>query len=97
MENHNNKLLGLLFTLNILDAIFTIAWIEMGVATEANPLLKPIAHTSLIFMLVKIAVGTLCGLILKDRVNRITKTAIHIGLLVYIAVTIYHICILFAL
>jgi len=66
----------------------------MGVATEANPLLRPLMGATLTFMFVKIAVGMICGSLLMNKVTPWFQPIVIIGLLAYGLVVTYHLYIL---
>ena len=42
-EDEHHQLLGLIFILNGLDAIATIAWLQLGIAREANPFMDQLS------------------------------------------------------
>ena len=81
-----------IISLTCLDAIFTITWIEIGIAYEANPIMDFFieeAYTS--FFLVKMLVTALSLYIISTYKNKnITNTIYNCILLLYIAIIAYH-------
>jgi len=62
-----------LLVLNLLDAFFTLGWVETGLATEANPVMaEAIEHGPAVFFLSKIFLVTLAVLLLWRNRERIT-------------------------
>jgi hypothetical protein len=56
--------------LNLLDAILTLVWVQTGIAHEANPLLVWVVHHPLLFIGVKIALGSLGAWLLWQHRHR---------------------------
>lgn len=55
----------LVFIANILDAVLTIAWLDLGVATEANPIMANLLEFGYIWFLVgKIGAVTIASIFL---------------------------------
>ena len=81
-----------ILVLNILDAVFTMVWIETGVATEANPLLRTLVNEyPLGFVLVKTAlVSAGCYLLWKFRSRATSIVGVFIAFLVYYFLLLYH-------
>ena len=86
-------LISLIFILSILDAAFTLAWIESGLAIEANPLLKVLLdHGNFAFLGTKIlltGLGCIFLLHTKDE-SRLSKASIVLLFLTYALLTVYH-------
>jgi hypothetical protein len=82
---------ALLF-LNLLDAIFTLLWVRLGLAREANELLRHLVEEhALLFVAVKIALVSLgSALLWHRRHNPAAVVAIFGAFLVYYAVLLYH-------
>ena len=81
-----------LLILNLLDGIFTVAAVQAGAATEANPLMQlPLALGSVWFILAKTGLVS-AGVLMLWRVRQ--KFLAHAGLiglaLVYTVVVGYH-------
>ena len=84
--------LGVIFLLNLLDAGFTLLWVQTGLAREANPLLRTLVHEEWeLFLLVKVLfVGMGLWLIWLFRGNRIAALGLPILLAAYLGVVLYH-------
>ena len=78
--------------LNLLDAIFTLVWVESGVASEGNPFMdRAMAHGPLGFMAIKLALVSLCvGLLWRLRHRRAAATALITCAIAYAAVMLVH-------
>jgi len=78
--------------LNLLDAIFTIAWVGLGVAREANPFLQVLASEHpVLFVLVKTTlVGLASVLLWRLRTRPIAVVGIFAAFLIYYALLVYH-------
>ena len=78
--------------LNLLDAVFTLLWVESGVASEGNPFMgQAMAHGPVGFMAIKLALVSLCvGLLWRLRYRRAAATALVTCALAYSAVMIVH-------
>jgi cytochrome bd-type quinol oxidase subunit 2 len=81
-----------LVILNLLDAVFTLVWVETGVAAEGNPLMdQAMAHGPLGFMAVKLALVSLGVLLLwRLRHRRAAATAIVASAIAYSAILVVH-------
>lgn len=86
---------ALLF-LNLLDGIFTLVFLQMGVAQELNPLMRMAYEVSpLVFMLVKVGVVELGVLVLlMHRQYRFARWALNAGAFLYAAIVVYHLAFL---
>jgi len=94
-ENQLRLLEGIiaaLFVLNLADAMFTLLWVRLGLATEANHLLRDLVEQhAILFMVVKISLVSLGSLILWRRRHRPAAViAIFAAFVVYYAVLLYH-------
>ena len=87
-----HKMLYLIFLLNVIDALLTLAWIKTGIAVEANPLMAELlALGEGWFIGVKIlAVAIACGALCLMREHSLAKRLSVWVCIVYIAVTISH-------
>ena len=81
-----------LLLLNLLDAVFTLVWVETGIAREANLLLEGILSQSAIgFMFVKMALVSLGVLLLwRYRDRRLSIAGLAVACLAYNALLVYH-------
>jgi hypothetical protein len=88
----NDALRGIL-VLNGMDAIATLLWIHLGLATEANPLLTALAHQQPVaFVATKLALVSLGVLLLvRHRARRLARVAAATGCAVYTLVCAYHV------
>lgn len=79
--------------LNLADALFTVLWIQRGLASEANPLLAELAHGHpLAFIAAKLTVVTLGSLLLwLHRQRPLAVIFIFVAFGVYYAVLLAHI------
>ncbi len=79
--------------LNLLDAIFTLVWINAGLAREANPLLAEIVRDRPVaFAVVKL--GLVAGgsfLLWRYRSRPLAVVGIFVAFLVYYLLLLYHI------
>ena len=76
-----------------LDAVFTVIWVEAGIAKEANPVMEIfISRSYLMFMMVKMAVTFGGVLILREYKDKsFTINAATFLTLVYLYIIFYHI------
>ena len=74
-----------LFTLNFLDAVFTLYWVRNGYASEGNHLMATLLDMGdLPFLLVKVAVGATAALVLwKWRHKTLAKYGLGLVLFLY--------------
>ena len=79
--------------LNLLDAIFTLIWVNAGLAREANPLLAEIVHDHPVsFAVVKL--GLVAGgsyLLWRNRFRPLAVIGIFAVFLVYYMLLLYHV------
>jgi hypothetical protein len=80
-----------IFMLNILDAFFTLRWLEMG-GGEGNPLMDMLIQTNVqIFLLQKCVVVGLWLVILVIHKNfRIARVGLWTALILYTGILFYH-------
>ncbi len=81
-----------LLVLNLLDALFTLVWIQLGLAREANPLLRNLVETQpVLFVATKLAlVGAASWLLWRRRHRPLAVIAIFVAFLLYYALLLYH-------
>lgn len=81
-----------LLVLNLADAVFTLTFLQLGVAREANPLMRLAYEASPVgFMLVKLSIvhgGT--WLLWLHRSSSAGRLALNAGVLLYAAIVAYH-------
>ncbi len=84
---------GLVIVLNLVDALWTLVFIETGVADEANPLmLRALDHGWVGFMAIKLALVSLSVLLLwRLRHRRAAALALWSGAMAYTLVVAYHV------
>jgi hypothetical protein len=93
---HFRWLLGIVkvtLGLNLLDAVFTLIWINAGLAREANPLLDEIVQEQpVVFAVVKLGLVAMGSLLLWHyRIRPLAVIGIFVGFLVYYLLMLYHI------
>jgi len=78
--------------LNLVDALFTLGFIELGAATEANPLMALLlASGPVTFMIGKLTLVSMGVLLLwRYRARRSAICGLVCATTVYIALCIYH-------
>jgi drug/metabolite transporter (DMT)-like permease len=81
-----------LLVLNLLDAVFTLVWIQAGLAREANALMRDlINHHAVLFVVVKTFLVAAGSYLLWHRRHRPTAVVgIFIAFLAYYTVLLYH-------
>ncbi len=81
-----------LFTLNFLDAVFTLYWVRNGFASEGNHLMATLLDMGdLPFLAVKIAVGTIAAIVLWNwREKPIAKYGLGLVLFIYVGLMGIH-------
>jgi hypothetical protein len=90
--------LGALVVLNLADALFTLGWVETGLATEANPVMAGALNLGPgLFIASKVAlVGLAAAMLYRNRDRAVARLALvpvavlyalvgggHVGFLVY--------------
>jgi hypothetical protein len=90
---------ALLLLLNLLDGFFTLMFLQLKVAEEANPLMKmAYNHSPLAFMLLKLAVVHAgVALLWANRETKVARTAMNAGVLLYAVIVAYHLSFLLTL
>ena len=82
----------LLFTLNFLDAVFTLYWVRNGFATEGNHLMATLLDIGdFPFLAVKIAVGAVTAIVLWNwRDKKLAKYGLGLVLTIYVGLMGIH-------
>jgi hypothetical protein len=86
---------ALLF-LNLLDGLFTLFFLQLGVAEEANPLMRvAYEHSPVAFMMLKLLVVH-AGVMLLRMGGQATaaRVALRAGALLYAGIVVYHLAFL---
>lgn len=81
-----------LLVLNLLDGLFTLAFLQLGVAQEVNPVMR-LAYVAGpgVFMAVKLGVVDLGMLLLAlHREYRFARWALSGGAILYAGIVVYH-------
>ena len=78
--------------LNLLDAILTLLWVRLGMAEEANTLMRDLVNDqALAFVLAKIGLVSLGSILLwRNRHRALAVVAIFVSFLAYYFVFLYH-------
>ncbi len=86
----------LLVLLNLLDGVFTLAFLQLGVAEEANPLMRAAYEQSpALFMLLKLSVVHVgVGLLTLCRGTSSGRIALQAGAALYACIVAYHLAFL---
>ncbi len=78
--------------LNVLDGVLTILWVHLGLAEEANPLLRPVLrHSAIAFIVLKL--GAVSGgtvFLWRRRCHPMAAAAIVGSFLAYYLVLLHH-------
>ncbi|HLL54562.1 MAG TPA: DUF5658 family protein [Myxococcaceae bacterium] len=90
---------ALLLLLNLLDGFFTLTFLQLKVAEEANPLMKlAYNHSPLSFMVLKLAVVHAgVALLWANRHAKVARTAMNAGVFLYAVIVAYHLSFLLTL
>lgn len=85
-----------LLMLNLLDGLFTLLFLQLGVAEELNPLMRVAYEQSpLVFMFSKLViVNAGLWLLCLHRRMRASRIAIRAGAVVYAIIVVYHLAFL---
>ncbi len=78
--------------LNLADAVLTLVWVQIGVATEANLLLSGILDRSaVLFMVVKLSLVSLgVGLLWRQRARPLAVFGISLVFCAYATLLVHH-------
>lgn len=85
-----------LLVLNLLDGLFTTAYLHLGVAEEANPLMRLAWEVSpLLFMGVKLAVVSAgVAVLCAHRGTRLADVALKLAVGLYAVILVWHLAFL---
>jgi hypothetical protein len=85
-------LVGAICVLNLVDAGLTLTWIRMGIAEEANVLMRIlIDQDPLLFLAIKVFVVTACLMVLwRNRHHTLAAAGIMVAFVCYGTVTFFH-------
>jgi hypothetical protein len=86
------SLVKALLVLNLIDAVFTLFWVNAGLAREANALMRDLVHHHpVLFVAVKLSLVALgSNLLWSRRENPAAVVAIFAMFFVYYLVLLYH-------
>ncbi|MEM6995635.1 MAG: DUF5658 family protein [Myxococcota bacterium] len=78
--------------LNLADAVLTLLWVQLGVATEANLLLEGVlARSAVLFMVVKLSLVSLgLGLLWRQRARPLAVFGIALVFCAYATLLVHH-------
>ena len=78
--------------LNLLDAVFTLFWVQSGLAEELNALLRDlVTERAVAFVLAKLGLVSLgCVFLWRYRARPLAVVAIFLTFLVYYLVLLHH-------
>lgn len=78
--------------LNLVDGLFTLLWVQGGVAEEANPLLTDLVEgRPELFLLVKLVlVAAGLWILWRKREHRLAAAATYFCFMVYYAIVLFH-------
>lgn len=88
-----SELIASVFVFNTLDALATMSWVQMGLATEANPMMEVLltAHPAL-FVASKMALAGLgLALLSRYRDRRLARAGVMAMFSLYTLIICYHI------
>ncbi len=82
----------LVLVLNLLDATFTLTWVNAGLAREANPLLASLVREHpVLFSLAKLTLVALGSLLLwTHRQHAVAVVGIFVAFVAYYLLFLYH-------
>ncbi len=83
---------ALLFTLNFLDAVFTLYWVRFGFAQEGNQLMAGLLDMGdFPFLFVKIAIGAAAAYVLSEWSDfKIARYGVALCLGIYLGLMLIH-------
>src|SRR5262245_65380484 len=84
--------LAALLVLNLADALFTLSFLQLRVAEEANPIMRAAyAGSPMLFLILKLAlVHGGAALLWIHRASAAARAALTAGITLYGAIVIYH-------
>ncbi|MCA9679120.1 MAG: hypothetical protein H6708_10550 [Kofleriaceae bacterium] len=83
---------GAILVLNLIDAVFTLIYVHLGLAVEGNPLMgQALTRGPVGFMLVKLALVSMGVLVLfRLRRRRAASVALVASAIAYSSLLVYH-------
>ncbi len=87
-----NSITKAVIVLNLFDSLLTLLWVRIGVAEEANILLRSlVSQNAVLFMCVKVALVSLgSSLLWRYRRHLLAELGIFLVFFVYSGVLLYH-------
>ena len=81
-----------IIVLNVLDAIFTLVWVQAGLAKEANVFLQDlVSNNTILFMVVKLVLVSLGSFLLwRYRKHPFAVVGLFFVFMVYYYLLLYH-------
>jgi hypothetical protein len=88
-----------ILALNLADAVFTLGWIDVGLATEGNPVMAAMLSLHpLTFVATKLGlVGLGLALLHRQRRNPTAQLAATFAFFVYVGILCYHLTAVYSL
>ena len=84
--------MSVLVVLNLVDALFTLLWVDFHDAQELNPLLAPMMGSPLLFVSTKLALVSLgVGLLWRFRDRHFARLMVDVAVIVYSFVCVAHV------
>ena len=85
-------IMAAIFTMNVFDAVATITWVTMGVATEANPLMDELLRVHpVMFVAVKLLlIGLGISLLWLRRQHWLSRAGVGGLFIIYSGLSLYH-------
>jgi hypothetical protein len=82
----------LLFALNMFDAVLTLIWIRMNVATEGNALMaRVLEYGEFPFLSVKLLIGAIAAYVLYRFAHlKVARRGLQVALAVYMGLMLIH-------
>ncbi len=87
-----NGIVKSVLVFNLLDGLFTLTWVQLGLADEANTLMRDLVNEQAVtFMMAKLTLVSLGSLALwRNRTHPLAVIAIFVAFLAYYLVLLYH-------
>ncbi len=78
--------------LNILDLCLTVTWMELGLAAEANPVMRlALERGLLVFASFKLGLVVLCLVVLvRFQDHLLARVGLRVSFVVYLSLLVYH-------
>lgn len=86
-------LAAVLLVCNLVDGIFTMAYVHVGMAEEANPLMDMfLRHSFVAFIVAKLALVSVgVGALWKCRATKTARVGLVVVSVAYVALVCYHV------